>query len=851
MKNLVPLLSLLLAGLLLSACSAVQLRFGGQLQSTDVVLNYQPDVATRVYSSAGSLMGEIVYQSTPDSEPEARVFMPIEVVPAHVRQAFLSAEDKNFYHHAGVDWLQFGKAMVQNVPVVLSGGRPRGGSTITMQTVKNFVVGSARTAERKFLEMMIAQRLERQLTKDEILERYLNENYFGNKAYGISAAALTYFNKSVRDLTVLEAAVLAGLPKAPSTNNPFINPARARGRRDWILGEMAENGYLTAEEAAAYQAEALVVTRRSPEDFLDAPYFAAEVQRQMRQVYGGDFARHGYSVRTTMDEQMQTWGRQALRDGMSRYDQTQVYRGPLERWRLTGRWREIFQQSTYPGLHDWQAGMVVEIATPCERARRPDEAGVMRPVGEIPWVKAADFRRDQPCILVEFQDGDWGLIPNQQLKWAQTVLADGTLGPETRTTVDVLSVGEVVVLETLENGLQQLTQIPEVGGGLVAMDPHTGRVLALVGGWDYDLTPFNSATQGERQPGSTFKPLVYLTALDSGFSPATTVYDSPVVIAQLDGEIWRPHNNDEQFLGQVTLRRGLELSRNLATVRVAEAVGMDQVVAYARAFGIDDDIREVLSHSLGASETQLIKVVSAYARIANGGKLVRASVVDRVQDRHGTTLYRHDQRRCEDCAPASYDGGAFPVAEDNRQQIADPASLFQLVSMMRGVVQRGTAARIGQQLSCNFVAGKTGTTNEFRDAWFVGFTPDLVVGVWVGHYEFRTLGDRQYGSTVAAPIVAQFLTQALEARPELCVNFRTPKGLIFNSLNLETGLPYNEVEGETLPEPELFLGDQDTGCAYRDSAGYCTDSESVEIVIEVDDEENVVDSVNLGVGDVF
>lgn len=842
-------LAFILTGLALTGCTGIQLRYGSRLQSTDVVVSYQPDMATRVYSSAGSLMSEIVFQENPDAEPEARIFVPIEAVPLHVRQAFISAEDKNFYEHAGVDWIGFGKAMVQNVQAVVTGGRPRGGSTITMQTVKNFVVGADRTFERKVYEMMIAQRLERQLTKDEILERYLNENYYGTKAYGIAAASLTYFNKSVRELTIPEAAVLAGLPKAPSTNNPYVNPERALARRDWILGEMAENGFITPEEAAEYQATELVVTPRDQGEFLEAPYFAAEVRRQMTQAYGSEFSRGGYSVRSTMDKDMQGWAQDALWDGMVRYDRGQGYRGALNQISLSGDWRSEFAGQFYAGTKDWDVAVVTEIANPCGEVVRPNAEGVEQRLADMPFIQAADFRTDWSCAMVETQTGVWGVVPFQEVKWARESRGEGRLGPEVSTTSDVVSVGDVIVVDQLDSGIHTLVQIPEVGGAFVAMDPHTGRVLALVGGWDHQLIPFNAATQGNRQPGSTFKPFVYLTALDSGFSPATTVFDSPVVIPQPEGEIWRPGNDDGQFLGQVTLRRALELSRNLATVRVAEAVGMDKVASYAQAFGVDDQVNEVLSHSLGASETRLVNVVSAYSRVANGGKLVRASVIDRVQAADGTTVYRHDQRDCVDCQIDAYGGGDFPIAADNRQQIADPASLFQLVSMMRGVVQRGTASRVGRQLSCNFVAGKTGTTNDFRDAWFVGFTPDLVAGVWIGHYEFRSLGDRQYGGTVAAPVFASFLNDAIEARPDLCVGFREPKGLIFSTLNPETGLPYIEREGEALPE--VFLADQDIGCSYRDAAGYCVEEESVEIILEVDEEGEVTSSIQVGGNTVF
>lgn len=826
----------------LSACSAIQLRYGGKLQSTDVVLNYKPDVATRVYSASGSLMREIMYRETEDADPEGRIFVPIEAVPEHVRQAFISAEDKNFYYHAGVDWLQFAKAMGQNASAILTGGRARGGSTITMQTVKNFVVGSERSLERKVFEMMIAQRLERQLSKDDILERYLNENFYGNKAYGIASAALIYFNKSVRELTVPEAAVLASLPKAPSTNNPYRNPERSRERRDWILGEMAENGYITPAEATEYQALDLGVARRSDDDFWNAPYFSGEVQRQMARAYGDDFAREGYSVRTTMDEELQTLGQNALWAGMVRYDESRGYRKHLDKISLSGDWRAEFQKLSYPGLKDWDTVVVTEVARPCSNASRPNAAGETVSIASIDWVVASEMRTDWSCALVENQAGEWGIIPWAGLKWAARSKGVDSSG-------GLVSPGDIIAAEKMEDGTHKIRQIPEVGGAFVAMDPHTGRVLSLVGGWDQQLVPFNSATQGQRQPGSTFKPFVYLTALDSGFSPATTVYDSPVVVPQPDGEVWRPENDDEQFLGEVTLRKGLELSRNLATIRVAEAVGMSKVAQYAKAFGVDDDVRALLSHALGASETPLINVVSAYARIANGGKLVRASVIDRVQDRNGKTIYRHDQRPCRNCTANSYGGGAFPQARDTRQQIADPASLFQLVSMMRGVVQRGTASRVGKQLSCSFVAGKTGTTNEFRDAWFVGFTPDLVAGVWIGHYEFKTLGKKQYGGTVAAPIFADFLNKAVAIRPDYCVNFRTPKGLRFATLNPATGLPYQEESGG-VALPEVFGAGQDQGCQYRDSDGFCS-SKPPEKKVRVQTSSGSSSSVSFGDDGVF
>lgn len=829
---------LALASLVLSACSTVQLRFGAKLQSTDTVVSYQPDVATRLFTESGAWMGDLVFQETEESEPEARIFIDIADVPDHVRAAFISAEDKNFYDHYGVDWVQFGKALVQNAQAVASGNRVRGGSTLTMQTVKNFVTGSDRTVERKIYEILIAFQLERELSKDDILERYLNEIYFGNRSYGLVAAAQTYFDKPVAELTVPEAAVLASLPKAPSVLNPFANPDRARERRDWVIGEMAENGYITAEEAVAYQASELSAPGSTLEPDAPAPYFGAEVSRVMGQAFGDEFSRNGYMIDTTLDPEMQAWGEAALRAGMVRYDRTQGYRGRLEEIDLGTDWRGDFATRYFAGALDWEVAVVTEITNPCRDAVRPNADGEDVALSDIEWFNEAGFRTDWSCALVEFQDGSWGVVPYQEVQWARAWRGQGRLGPGIRTTADVLSPGHVVTLERLESGIHSLVQIPEVAGAFVALDPHTGRVLSLVGGWDHTLREFNSATQGNRQPGSTFKPFVYLTALEAGYAPNDTINDLPIEIEQASGENWRPGNSDSRFLGPVTLRRGLEGSRNLPTVRVAGSVGMEQVVETAATFGADPEMEPVLSNALGSSETQLLTLTAAYGRLANGGRNIPASLIDQVRDRDGDLVYDHSAFRagegpCLGCDQRASVGSLYQAEHAVADQLADPSSVFNIVAMMRGVMQRGTGTRLNRQLTCDYVAGKTGTTNDFRDAWFIGFTPDLVAGVWIGHYDFSSLGNRQYGGVVAGPVFVDFMNQALEARPELCRNFTPPEGRSFARLNLETGLPWNYRTGRALPE--AFATAEEDTCPFRNSEGYCTQTRPAQTTITVTD----------------
>ncbi len=816
---------------MLSACSTVQLRYGGRLPSIETVVNYEPDLSTRLFTDQGVWMGDLVYQEADTSEPEARIFIDIADVPDHVQAAFISAEDKNFHDHYGVDWPQFGKALVQNVQALAAGNRVRGGSTLTMQTVKNFVTGSDRTVERKVYEILVAYRLERELSKPEILERYLNEIYFGNRSHGLVAAARTYFDKPVAELTVPEAAVLASLPKAPSTLNPFVDPERARERRNWVIAEMAENGYLSAEEAAAYQASALYAPGSTLRPEAPAPYFGAEVSRVMGQRFGPDFARRGYEIETTLDPQMQAWGQAALRDGLARYDRAQGYRGPLDEIDLTTDWRGAFARRYIPGLiEDWQAAVVIEVTNPCRSAVRLNEAGEEVPLSQMDWVNQAGFRTDWSCALVEFQDGDWGVVPYQEVQWARTARGQGRLGPSIRTTADVLSPGHLVLLAPLESGAHTLVQIPQVAGAFVALDPHTGRVLSLVGGWDHSLRAFNSATQGNRQPGSTFKPFVYLAALQAGYAPNDTINDLPIEVAQGGKRNWRPSNADNRFLGPVTLRRGLEGSRNLPTVRVAGSITMERVVETALAFGADDEIEPLLSNALGSSETQLLTLTAAYGRLANGGRNIPATLIDQVRDRHGQVVYDHGQAMAEQGEP-----------------LADPAHVFNIIAMMRGVMQRGTGTRLNRRLTCDYVAGKTGTTNDFRDAWFIGFTPDLVAGVWIGHYDFSSLGSRQYGGALAGPVFVDFMNQAVEARPALCRNFTPPEGASFRRLNLETGLPRNYATGRALPEA-FAVAPEDT-CPFRNFEGFCTQTRPAQTTIQVTDSQGRTSTAIIEVSD--
>ena len=736
--------------------------YGKGLPEHKQLADYEPPTVTRVHAGDGRLLAEYA--------TEKRVFVPIGAMPRRVLNAFISAEDQNFYSHFGVDPPAILRAVVTNVKNYLEGRRPVGASTITQQVAKNFLLSNEVSYERKIREAILAVRIEEVLSKQRILELYLNEIYLGFGSYGVAAAALNYFDKSLDELSIAEAAYLAALPKAPNNYHPVREHAAALARRNWVVGRMLEDDKIEAADAEAARAEPLEVRPRAETEIADADFFAEEVRRELierygeTQLYGG-----GLSVRTTLDPRLQSIADRALRQGLISYDRRHGWRGPLA---------QVMLPEFAEGENGaWLAALQVFEAPP---------------VAE-PWQPAVVLESGAKAAKIGLSDETIGTIPLAELRWARPTLKDQKVGDRPKRASDVLAPGDIVLVEPVSEDKDGkaypeasfgLRQLPDANGGVVAMDPHTGRVLAMSGGFSYAQSEFNRATQAMRQPGSAFKPFVYLAGLDSGFTPATLVLDAPFVIDQGAGlGKWKPANYTKKFYGPTPMRVGIEKSRNLMTVRLAQAIGMPKVAAYAKRFGIVDDMPEVLAMSLGAGETTLMRLTTAYAMLVNGGRRTAPTLIDRVQDKNGRTIYRHDQRDCLGCLAVQWQQQAIPQISDLREQVADPSSTYQVVAMLQGVVQRGTGRRISELGKP--LAGKTGTTNKNTDTWFIGFSPDLVVGVFVGFDEPRTLGPKDTGSNVAAPVFKAFMAEALADRP--AIPFRVPPGIRLVRVNAETG----------------------------------------------------------------
>lgn len=726
--------------------------YGRDLPDYQQLANYAPPVTTRIHAGDGKLIAEFAR--------ERRLFVPIEAIPKPVIQAFLSAEDKNFYEHSGIDPVGIARAVVQNVANIAQSRRPVGASTITQQVAKNFLLGNEVSLGRKAKEAILAFRIEKTFSKDKILELYLNEIYLGAGAYGVAAAALVYFDKSLYDLTLPEAAYLAALPKAPSNYHPVRHHDRAKARRDWVIERLQEDGVISVEQARIAIASPLQALTRPESELARADWFAEEVRRELAQKFGEkSLYEGGLSVRTTMDPKLQAIGERVLRDGLEAYD------------RRAGGWRGPLAK--LPANSDWRTQL----------ASMPPFAGILPP-----WRVAVVLGLDNDSISIGFADGAKADIPQSGFRWARKKLGPDHFGPVPRTPAEIVAVGDVIIASPLDpakpQGAYALRQIPEIGGGLVAMDPHTGRVLALVGGYDFKLSQFNRATQANRQPGSAFKPFVYAAALDNGFTPSSLVLDAPFVMDQGPGlPLWKPGNYSDQFYGPSTLRVGVEKSRNLMTVRLAQAIGMDKVSDYAKRFGVIENLQPVLAMSLGAGETTLMKMTMAYSEFVNGGKKITPTLIDRIQNRNGATIYRHDKRHCADCLAVAWQGQSEPALPDPRAQVIDAVTAYQITSILEGVVQRGTGIRIrelGKPL-----AGKTGTTNDSMDTWFVGFSPDLAVGVFIGYDTPKDMGKRETGSSVSVPVFKAFMAEALQGKPN--IQFRVPPGVRLVRVQAETG----------------------------------------------------------------
>jgi penicillin-binding protein 1A len=789
---------------------------------------HEPPTTTRLYAADGELIREYYREN--------RVHVTLDEVPPYLVQAFISAEDQDFRDHIGISMAGLARAAVVNLRNAASDRRLHGGSTITQQLAKNLLLTNEVSLLRKAREIVLALRIEEDFTKDEILEMYLNEIYLGRGSYGVAAASLRYFGVAPADLTLSQAAFLAALPKAPNNYHPLFRYDAAVARRNYVLDRMVEDGAITEDEAEAARAEPIEVREQAAPETVSAPYFAEEVRRFLMRTYGGDMVYEGgLAVRTTLDPALQEMAETALREGLIAYDRRHGWRGPIENMALiVTRQQEIeaaAEAEAEPGGADAPApgedadaeesgggglfgglarlreglsgggaeGAVEPSAEPAEEAAAPLWQTVLAeidpPAGAGDWRLAVVLEVEPRAVRVGLDDGEIGEIPFTELRWAREHRTAEWLGPPVQSASDVLAVGDVVLVEPVDAVSPEfaaandrvrrfgLRQVPDVQGAIVVIDPQTGAVRAMAGGYYYGMSEFNRATQAYRQPGSAFKPFVYLAALENGYTPSSMLLDVPVEVEQgIWNPTWRPQNYGGRFQGAMPLRIGVERSRNVMTVRLLIEMGIGPVAEVANRFGIYDDMPHLPAMALGAGETTLMRLTAGYAMIANGGWRIEPFLIDRIQDRHGRTIYRSDLRRCQGCRAEAYAGGPPPQPMDAREAVTDPATAYQMVSILRGVVQRGTAARLSP-LGLT-LAGKTGTTNDARDTWFVGFSPSLAAGVFVGFDSPRTLGNES-GSSAAVPIFGAFMEDALQGVPQR--DFPVPPGITTAWVDRRTG----------------------------------------------------------------
>jgi penicillin-binding protein 1A len=752
-----------------TAAAGLLWHFSKDLPDYSQLQDYEPAVMTRVHASDGSLLAEYAR--------ERRLYLPIQAVPKMVINAFIAAEDKTFYEHGGLDFSAISRAGLAYIQNYGSGRRPQGASTITQQVAKNFLLTNEVSMTRKIKEALLAMKIERTFSKEKILELYLNEIYLGLGAYGVAAASLLYFNKSVHELTVAEAAYLAALPKGPNNYHPFRRRDDAIARRNYVLDRMVEDKFVTAQVAEQAKKDPLHVTLRpTGAQIVAAEYFAEEVRRYINDKYTEKkLYEGGLSVRTTLDPKLQQLARQVLVSGLVKYDENQGYRGAVTTLEPGGEWgAKLAEIKALSDIAPWRLAVVLEVT---DQAARIGFQPAREPGGGL------------------VKEREHGTIHLEGVRWAKP--ASGPARGRVPTKVSqVLDVGDVIYVDPIagKEGQFRLRQVPEISGAIVALEPQTGRVLAMVGGFSFDQSQFNRATQALRQPGSSFKPFVYAAALDNGYTPSTVVLDAPIEIDTGAG-VWRPENYEGKFYGPSTLRFGIERSRNVMTVRLAQDLGMPLIGEYARRFGVYDNLPPYMSFVLGAGETTLLRMAAAYAMFDNGGKKITPTLIDRIQDRYGRTIYRHDQRECRGCTAAQWQNQEEPTLVDRRERVLDPMTAYQITSMMEGVVLRGTAAGAFRQFG-KPVAGKTGTTNDEKDAWFVGFSPDMVVGVYVGYDKPRHLGRGGTGGALAAPIVREFMNVALADKP--AVPFRVPAGIKLIRVSPRTGMRAGPGEGSIL-----------------------------------------------------
>ena len=721
--------------ILLSAISIISVlwTYSNDLPDYKFLKSYKPPVSSKVYSGNGDLVA--------DFSQEKRVFVPFNSIPKNVINAFLSAEDKNFFKHPGVDAKGVIRAVINNISNILSSKRLEGASTITQQVAKNFLLTNEVSLNRKIKEAILAFRIERALSKERILELYLNQIYLGSGAYGVAAASLEYFDKSIKDLNYSEAALLAALPKAPSRYNPYRDPDIAKFRRNLVLKNLLDNNYLTSEWYEKLTKEEIILKKNKKIYLEDAQYFIEDVRKSVIETLSYDKVyKQGFNINTPIDLNLQTIATKSLRDGLIAYDKRKGWRGPLTNKIYNSEWKKDLEKYKLENSINWKLAIVKKINK---------------------------FSAD-----IETEDNVEGIIEYQSISWTKKEFNK------------LLKPGDIIYVKNLKENIFNLQQLPKVNGGIVVMDPFTGRVLALSGGFSFKQSEFNRATQAKRQPGSAFKPFVYALALENNFTPTSLVLDAPLVLDQGDDlKMWKPENYGKKFYGPSTLRVGLEKSRNLMTVRIAQNLGVEKIVDFSKALKIYDNPEELLSISLGSAETTLLKLTSAYSVFVNGGKLVEPILIDRIQDSEGNTIFNNDKRKCINCDQISYLTNDYPEIKNNYTQIFSPETAFQMTSILEGVVQRGTAKKL-KDLNLN-IAGKTGTTNKNTDTWFIGFTSNVLVGVYVGSDNPTPLGKYETGSKTALPIFKSFISDSInknDARP-----FKAAKGTVMMVVDPLTG----------------------------------------------------------------
>ncbi len=712
------ILLIISSGFLFSAIAilAILWAFSNNLPDYKFLKKYKPPVSSKVYSGDGKLVS--------DFSSEKRIFIPYEAIPRKIINSFLSAEDKNFFTHPGVDAKGVLRAIINNIFNVIYSKRLEGASTITQQVAKNFLLTNEVSLNRKLKEAILAFRIERALSKERILELYLNQIYLGEGTYGIASASLKYFDKSINELEYAESALLAALPKAPSRYNPYKNIKIAKFRRNLVLKNLLDNKYITKENYEKYSKSEILLKKRKKIFLEDTRYYVEDIRKNIVEKFGFEKVyKQGFNIKTPLNLNLQNIATYSLRKGLIEYDQRRGWRGPITNKKISNNWNKNLEEHFLEKSLGWKIAIIKKI--------------------------------DEFSIDIETNDKKKGKINSKGLSWTK------------KNAKDMFDVGDLIYVKKADNNFYELKQLPKVNGSIVVMDPFTGRILALSGGFSFKRSEFNRATQALRQPGSAFKPFIYALALENNYSPSTLILDAPLVLEQgSDLKMWKPENYGKKFYGPSTLRVGLEKSRNLMTVRVARDLGIKKIVNFSKQLGIYENPEELLSISLGSAETTLLKLTTAYCSFVNGGKLVKPIMIDRIQDSEGTTIYNSEQRICDDCEQIPFDSNNVPKILDNFNQIFSSESAYQMTSMLEGVVKRGTGKRL-RDLNLD-IAGKTGTTNKNTDTWFIGFTSKLVIGVYVGMDEPEPLGKNETGAKTAMPVFKEFVKKAItkqDARP--------------------------------------------------------------------------------------